>query len=202
MQVIQDLILKQDLSFPLTILIIIITSIIFAFINRFASIYEYLDNRKFTKIKQIIEINKHTNDNNINEFIDEYIKQYIFYKCTKIRVNAHIINDILKLSKTKHIDMIYFKRAYRFYKNSELKLEIKINKIDEFGKWFNFVYSVILIIVSILSLIFALFYSDNSQQTIIFLLSFVFLSVFGIFVLSQNDKLRAARYIQNEMHKD
>lgn len=202
MQAIQDLILKQELSLSITILIIIIASIVFALINRFESIFEYFDNRMFTKIKQVIEINKHTSDININKFVDEYIKQHIFYKCTKIKTNTNIINDILELSRTKHIDMIYFKRAYRFYKHSDISLEIRINKIDEFGKWFNFVYSAILIIISLLSLIFSLFYSANSQQAIIFFLLFTFLSIFGVFVLSQNDKLRAAKYIQNKIHKD
>lgn len=203
MEKIYNLINEQHFSWYIVLTIFIVIFIIKQVIHSFEYLHNYWIMREQHKINDLLEKQGAVSNSELRGLVQETIDEYTFRKCTGISVNQFIRKEIINLHLEYKIDFFHFKKAIRFIEINNDKLQINISILDKISKYFNITFSTILFLCSVYILYLLLKFINEFSvgQIFVFLLIIIGLSLFGIYVLTQNFPLRSAYLIKQKINQ-
>ncbi|MBF0784801.1 hypothetical protein E4T80_04805 [Muribacter muris] len=182
-------------------IIAIIIFIIIQFFQKFEYIHRHYANREYTKINNLLNIKENLSNIYLKELTQEVIDEYVFRVCTTISANKKLREIILVKHKENDIELFHFKRASRFFKLTDEGLKIEISKLDIFGKYFNYAFSIVLFLL-VLYILILISLSENItlQKYLISLFLSCSFSIGALYILTQNFPLKSAIYLKEKLN--
>ena len=166
--------------------------------NSIEYVHRYLISKKNSRIKELLELNDMITDSELDDLVQEEVKSRVFEMTSGISVDKSIRTSILFVSKDKNIPLSDFKKAQKFLRIIDGHLNVVIDKVDTFEKYFNIFYSITVFLAGLYFLIIPIV--DNGglsdvQKLEIFAFC-VFMFIFSLYIISRNQIFKSAERIK------
>ena len=166
--------------------------------NSIEYVHRYLISKKNSRIKELLELNDMITDSELDDLVQEEVKSRVFEMTSGISVDKSIRRSILFVSKDKNIPLSDFKKAQKFLRIIDGHLNVVIDKVDTFEKYFNIFYSITVFLAGLYFLIIPIV--DNGglsdvQKLEIFAFC-VFMFIFSLYIISRNQIFKSAEKIK------
>ena len=166
--------------------------------NSIEYVHRYLISKKNSRIKELLELNDMITDSELDDLVQEEVKSRVFEMTSGISVDKSIRTSILFVSKDKNIPLSDFKKAQKFLRIIDGHLNVVIDKVDTFEKYFNIFYSTTVFLAGLYFLIIPIV--DNGglsdvQKLEIFAFC-VFMFIFSLYIISRNQIFKSAERIK------
>lgn len=166
--------------------------------NSIEYVHRYLISKKNSRIKELLELNDMITDSELDDLVQEEVKSRVFEMTSGISVDKSIRRSILFVSKDKNIPLSDFKKAQKFLRIIDGHLNVVIDKVDTFEKYFNIFYSITVFLAGLYFLIIPIV--DNGglsdvQKLEIFAFC-VFMFIFSLYIISRNQIFKSAERIK------
>ena len=166
--------------------------------NSIDYVHRYLISKKNSRIKELLELNDMITDSELDDLVQEEVKSRVFEMTSGISVDKSIRTSILFVSKDKNIPLSDFKKAQKFLRIIDGHLNVVIDKVDTFEKYFNIFYSITVFLAGLYFLIIPIV--DNGglsdvQKLEIFAFC-VFMFIFSLYIISRNQIFKSAERIK------
>ena len=166
--------------------------------NSIEYVHRYLISKKNSRIKELLELNDMITDSELDDLVQEEVKSRVFEMTSGISVDKSIRTSILFVSKDKNIPLSDFKKAQKFLRIIDGHLNVVIDKVDTFEKYFNIFYSITVFLAGLYFLIIPIV--DNGglsdvQKLEIFAFC-VFMFIFSLYIISRNQIFKSAEKIK------
>ena len=166
--------------------------------NSIEYVHRYLISKKNSRIKELLELNDMITDSELDDLVQEEVKSRVFEMTSGISVDKSIRTSILFVSKDKNIPLSDFKKAQKFLRIIDGHLNVVIDKVDTFEKYFNIFYSITVFLAGLYFLIISIV--DNGglsdvQKLEIFAFC-VFMFIFSLYIISRNQIFKSAEKIK------
>lgn len=166
--------------------------------NSIEYVHRYLISKKNSRIKELLELNDMITDSELDDLVQEEVKSRVFEMTSGISVDKSIRTSILFVSKDKNIPLSDFKKVQKFLRIIDGHLNVVIDKVDTFEKYFNIFYSITVFLVGLYFLIIPIV--DNGglsdvQKLEIFAFC-VFMFIFSLYIISRNQIFKSAERIK------
>ncbi len=166
--------------------------------NSIEYVHRYLISKKNSRIKELLELNDMITDSELDDLVQEEVKSRVFEMTSGISVDKSIRTSILFVSKDKNIPLSDFKKAQKFLRIIDGHLNVVIDKVDTFEKYFNIFYSTTVFLAGLYFLIIPIV--DNGglsdvQKLEIFAFC-VFMFIFSLYIISRNQIFKSAEKIK------
>ena len=166
--------------------------------NSIEYVHRYLISKKNSRIKELLELNDMITDSELDDLVQEEVKSRVFEMTSGISVDKSIRRSILFVSKDKNIPLSDFKKAQKFLCIIDGHLNVVIDKVDTFEKYFNIFYSITVFLAGLYFLIIPIV--DNGglsdvQKLEIFAFC-VFMFIFSLYIISRNQIFKSAEKIK------
>ncbi len=166
--------------------------------NSIEYVHRYLISKKNSRIKELLELNDMITDSELDDLVQEEVKSRVFEMTSGISVDKSIRTSILFVSKDKNIPLSDFKKVQKFLRIIDGHLNVVIDKVDTFEKYFNIFYSITVFLAGLYFLIIPIV--DNGglsdvQKLEIFAFC-VFMFIFSLYIISRNQIFKSAERIK------
>ena len=166
--------------------------------NSIEYVHRYLISKKNSRIKELLELNDMITDSELDDLVQEEVKSRVFEMTSGISVDKSIRTSILFVSKDKNIPLSDFKKAQKFLRIIDGHLNVVIDKVDTFEKYFNIFYSITVFLAGLYFLIIPIV--DNGglsdvQKLEIFAFC-VLMFIFSLYIISRNQIFKSAERIK------
>ena len=166
--------------------------------NSIEYVHRYLISKKNSRIKELLELNDMITDSELDDLVQEEVKSRVFEMTSGISVDKSIRTSILFVSKDKNIPLSDFTQAQKFLRIIDGHLNVVIDKVDTFEKYFNIFYSITVFLAGLYFLIIPIV--DNGglsdvQKLEIFAFC-VFMFIFSLYIISRNQIFKSAERIK------
>ena len=166
--------------------------------NSIEYVHRYLISKKNSRIKELLELNDMITDSELDDLVQEEVKSRVFEMTSGISVDKSIRTSILFVSKDKNIPLSDFKKVQKFLRIIDGHLNVVIDKVDTFEKYFNIFYSITVFLAGLYFLIIPIV--DNGglsdvQKLEIFAFC-VLMFIFSLYIISRNQIFKSAEKIK------
>lgn len=198
-----ELVFQQNLPWGVTLLIFLIIFGIKELLHHLEYIHSYLVMRERNKIDDLLNKRHLVSNSELRYLIQESVDEYVFRQCSGISTSSKIRKEIIRIHIEHDIELFHLKRAIRFIKLNNEKIDIEISIWDKIERFFNISFAAILFLSSIYLTYMALHFINElnwKQISIVLFMIFSFI-LFGSYVLIQNRPLYSATLLKQKLNK-
>lgn len=198
-----ELVFQQNLPWGVILLIFLVIFGIKKSLHHLEYIHSYLVMRERNKIDDLLNKQHLVSSSELRHLIQDSVDEYVFRQCSGISTSPKIRKEIIRIHIEHDIELFHLKRAIRFIKLNNEKIDIKISIWNKIEKLFNISFAVILFLSSIYLTYMTLHFINELNWTQISLLLFIIFSsiLFGTYVLTQNNPLYSAHLLKQKLNK-
>lgn len=179
--------------------------IVVAFMMNLSKVLEFLESRKKTQIKRLLEaMNCEYLDSNFKEFLTHEIQREFFLYVSKIAAEKQFREKLFEIHRNANgnLPFFHFRRASSYLNYYDDELSIEISKYDIFSHYINIAFAILLCFIGIATFMIPVFVKPFTIIQALWLYGYgVFFMALAMFFWFQAVPLFSAKLIRKELIK-